>query len=806
MGGIVRTSGRFRVRVPARRPVRRCAGALLLLLGSVAALAAPPATAQTQLPRVFAEPRSSLDFITHGPRHAPEQLADGMRELQRRHGRFLRFSTIRKETDQPLAVSVGPDGVPAWDEADTGDGEDFYVVTVTDTSVPDDDKEYALFTVAHAGEWCGREAVPRFFEDLVTTAAHAPDTLLDGASGLDGTPLSLSVGDALRRTKLIFVDVAPDGWVEGDRAVVPGPAGLVRSFSQSNGAGVNGNRVAFQDGWVFPDDEVIRGNGYSTATQPEGIVTTRYLRGLRDRELRGRPFATSMDFHGPLPLGAMILHDQGNTPAKLDRLHDLSERITQRSYGVLAAYGSAPGASIHKEFAGSAEDLRKAAFRVYQQVFGGVDEKALYITLHWNEYATAWEHIDYTVSGSFGGWAGSEAGLGADGFSHEIPCLAPGSAWEPNTVQLYVDNVRAMAQAMVVHAAFRQDREVIQQHDLGGPIGYVDTGRRVTDTDGNPAPPPAGIRTPLTGALRQQPYDVANTDYFRDLRDITPTPVVPVAPGSVAARSQHLSTLVVADHTQVDADVLRGFVERGGNVVLTDSALRLLPGITGVPAGSIRRHHAYVGYADLDRTHPMTAKLYDRARQMYDPVGLGYPLLMERDQYWPCSGPEGCEESITRNSAPMWTVDRDAWEGLGARTVGTADPPADRKGAYEGNDTDQTVIGTMSLGRGRLVIYGGLLPQPTEQNAHWFGLNGYTLSVPGHQLLLEGLRWNRAVTSAPPPDPGAGAGAPQRDGPSTASPQTLPATGGAAPLPVLLLLVLAAATLTARAVRRRRAG
>jgi hypothetical protein len=51
---------------------------------------------------------------------------------------------------------------------------------------------------------------------------------------------------------------------------------------------------------------------------------------------------------------------------------------------------------------------------------------------------------------------------------------------------------------------------------------------------------------------------------------------------------------------------------------------------------------------------------------------------MERDQYWPCS--PSCEESITVNSAPMWTVDREAWEGAGGETIATADPPEDRKG------------------------------------------------------------------------------------------------------------------------------
>ena len=94
--------------------------------------AVPQVVAAQGTGRVFPEPADSTDFITRGPKYAPEQFKEGMLELQRRHPRYLHFSTIREEMDEPLAVSVGEDGVPAWDPEDTGDGEDFYVVTVTD--------------------------------------------------------------------------------------------------------------------------------------------------------------------------------------------------------------------------------------------------------------------------------------------------------------------------------------------------------------------------------------------------------------------------------------------------------------------------------------------------------------------------------------------------------------------------------------------------------------------------------------------------------------------------------------------------
>lgn len=720
--------------------MRRVPSALrgMLVLACVLAVTgtALPQTAAQEAGRVFPEPADSTDFITRGPKYAPEQFKEGMLELERRYPRYLDFTTIREEMNEPLAVSVGEDRVPAWHPDDTGDGLDFYVVSVTDSKsdVADEDKGYVLFTAAHAGEWCGRESIPRFLEDLVTLADTAPDTMLDGATGLDGTPLKISVADALRKTKLLFVDVSPDGWVAGERNAY-GPS---RQYRQANGAGVNSNRVAYQDGWVFPDDEVIRGNGYSTMTQPEGIVPTTYLRGIRETELKGRPFATSMDWHGPLPVGALLFHDQGNDPAKLGRVRDLAERISQRAYGVLGQYATEYGADAHKRFAGSADQARLAAFAAYQKIFGGVDEKAAYLTLHWNDYATAWDHLDYTVSSTFGGWAASDAGLDADGYSHEQPCQVLDNIWKPHPIQLYVDNIRAMAEAMVVHAAFRNERKTVEQHDLGGNVGFVETGKRITDADGNPSPPPKGVRSPITGRLKQVPYDVSNTDYFRDLRDITPTKILPVKP-RLGAKTKKVDTIVVADTKKARAKRLRSFAKQGGNVVLTDSALQLLPKVMGIDTDAVRGHHAYVGYADLDHEHPWADGLSSRARQMYDPVGLGYPLLMERDQYWPCF-PE-CEESITRNSAPLWTVDREAWEAEGGETIATADPPEDRKGEYEGQETDKTIIGTVPFGDGRIVVLGGVLPQPTEKHPHWFGLNAYTASVTGQQMLINALTW-----------------------------------------------------------------
>ena len=761
-----------------------------------------PVTAQAT-DRGFPEPIDSTDFITHGPTYAPEQFKEGMQALQKAFPRWIEFTTVREELGTKLAVSTGEDGLPAWHPNDSGDGQDFQVVSVTDRTVPDTNKEFVLYMVSHAAEWCGREAMPRFLEDLVRWAESDPGRKLDAGVGTRGEGLlEATVGETLAKTRLIFIDVAPDGWVAGDKNHAGLAALNTRSYSQYNGAGINGNRVAYELGWVFPDDPVIRSIGYSTLTQPEGIAPIFYLKGLRDRVLRGRPFAASMDFHGPVPVGATLIMEGYSDPAKNDRILDLAERIDEKSYDVLADYVGEPAVAVHKAQGDTIEGARRALFAQYNTLFGPVDEKALYLTTNWSEHSTPWEAIDYTVTSSWGGWAVSPAGLGADGFSHEIPCEAQSEIFDPPAIQLFVDNVRAMAETMVVYAVHRRDREVVRRYDLGDRIGFVDSGRRVTDADGNRSPPPGGVRNPLVGVVQQVPYNVSPTDWYRDLRAVTKTDVVELSPKDLAGDLDRFATIAVTDHTNADPAALRRFAEAGGSVVLTDGALSLLPALLSVPADSVERRYAYVGYVDRIDDHPWWEGTYKRGRQTYGPVGLGFPLLMERDQYWNCGyGPrEGtvpfgsvCEESITQNSSPIWTIDRAVWESLGGVTAATADAPTDRKGSFEGTGTEETALGTLAVGKGRIVVFGAVLPTPSEDYPHWKGLAPYTVTTTGQHLLTHALTWHRT----------AAAQAAVRGTKQVRKPAVLPGTGTSAHTSAGVAALLVAA-IGAFATRRRR--
>ena len=341
-----------------------------------------------------------------------------------------------------------------------------------------------------------------------------------------------------------------------------------------------------------------------------------------------------MDFHGPVPVGANLIMEGYSDPAKNDRILDLAERIDEKSYDVLAEYLGEPAVAVHKAQGDTVEQARRLLFEQYNTLLGPVDEKALYLTTHWSEHSTPWEAIDYTVTSSWGGWAVSPAGLGADGFSHEIPCEVQSEIFNPPAIQLFVDNVRAMAETMVVHAAHRRDRDVVRRYDLGDRIGFVDGSRRVTDADGNNSPPPGGVRNPLVGVVEQTPYDVSPTDWYRDLRAVTKTEVVELSPDDLFGDLDRFATIAVTDHTDADPAALRAFAEAGGSVVLTDGALALLPRLGTFPRSAVERRFAYVGYVDRSTatrggTAPTPADVRRTGRSAWVPAAHGARSVLE---------------------------------------------------------------------------------------------------------------------------------------------------------------------------------
>ncbi|MGH2731177.1 MAG: hypothetical protein ACRDJI_11305, partial [Actinomycetota bacterium] len=542
--------------------------------------------------RTFVQPAVSTNYIQFGDGGHGE-FEWGFELLEKLYPRYVDLTTVDKELDNKNAVSVGQDGVPAWDPADKDDGLPLHVVILTDRKVPDTKKQYVVLMAGHSGEPCGREGGARFIEDLVIAATETPDMVFDNARGISGKTFEMTAPEILKRTKIFFISPSPDGWLQGD--------GFGQTHSQYNGAGINSNRLAFTDGWVFPQDSVLYRKGYTTYTQPEGLAMTHYLKRIRAKELNGRPFAVGMDLHGPTPFGFVLLHDEGNDPQKLEQMVDLGTRVKQNMEETIPIFGPVDDA------------LDTAGYAVRDNMpdsrdLGTIDNDT------WRQQAWArWgfvthivDSLGYTAGGSWGGFFASDAGLDAVSLSYEINCRQS-SPWVGADQQLYAANVGNVMETGVVTAAAWSDMPRFRV-ELNPRVGFYEPGERVTDADGNPSPAPS-LSNPISGRLHQVPYDVANTDYFRDLEGLVDRPLVEVRPGELSERIDGLDRFVVADAAITDTKDLESFVARGGDLLLTDSALRMLPALTKINAKAVNKDWGYVGYSDLDRSHPLTEGL-----------------------------------------------------------------------------------------------------------------------------------------------------------------------------------------------------
>jgi hypothetical protein len=194
------------------------------------------------------------------------------------------------------------------------------------------------------------------------------------------------------------------------------------------------------------------------------------------------------------------------------------------------------------------------------------------------------------------------------------------------------------------------------------------------------------------------------------------------------------------------------FVKRGGNLVLTDGALKLLGTMGIVAPNNIARNHFYAGfmafttngggndtYTDplaADVNQPGAAEGSNHRHQTYEPVPVGFDIGARSS----CSGeppappPPGQTQTVNTCTSPAWMVLQSAWQappmGANARTVAQT-------------NNNRTVLGELSLGCGRIRMGGALLPMPVERYYHPFGLANYALSYSGWQVIKNLVQWER---------------------------------------------------------------
>ncbi len=178
---------------------------------------------------------------------------------------------------------------------------------------------------------------------------------------------------------------------------------------------------------------------------------------------------------------------------------------------------------------------------------------------------------------------------------------------------------------------------------------------------------------------------------------------------------------------------LREYAEGGGNLVLTDGALQLLPELTGIKGNAVAKQTVYAGQTTFatasgkntndDRLARFVAQPGARfnsgnRRQMFEPTPLGFAI----------QNASGSDESNAR----QYDVDKAEWEKAGGRTAGTSADSGTRDAAPV---YSRVTLGELKKGKGQIRIAGALLPQPTEEFDHPYGLEPYAVTYTGYIVM-----------------------------------------------------------------------
>ena len=387
---------------------------------------------------------------------------------------------------------------------------------------------------------------------------------------------------------------------------------------------------------------------------------------------------------------------------------------------------------------------------------------------HWG---TLYDMLGYSASGSLIDYYNTEDGLDGTGYATELTIgnEVNMAVWGGVLAQLWVDLIRAINDTMLKQALIQQRYEF----PVGGAAAYVHDPAVVTDADANGS----GYAREPEETAPQKPYRVTRMRFFEDLNEYATRPLDKVRAPDIASGKVDLSdydSLVLADNPYpegVDEDAyvaaIKKWVESGGNLVVTDAAAPILVRLGAVGNGDdvVRADNRYVGFVDFtDRGLELNKGLRGVARQTYDSVPIGYAF--------PPMG-ENC---------PNWTVDQAAWEDGGGVTAGT-------------NGSGRTIWGEKPLGEGRVRFLGALLPQPTEDFYHPYGLQNYAVTYTGYTLLQNALAYDVAHLGI---RDGHVVTPPKKDPPKQTPPPPLATTGGVESWSALVLLVAAVALLRRR--------
>ena len=597
--------------------------------------------------RIFPEAQNSVAFVQHDS----GEYEDGIKALARDFPRYVKVTNFTKLLDN---------------KAKSFDGRPLWMVEITDFDAPEENKVPVMVSLSvHGPERAGLEGGVRYMEDLARWAAGDPDQPERKLrNGTDPDSVAIPISKALEKVHIYIADLNPDGWAAGDAA----NGGV---FMRGNGNGTDLNRQFPTMGWF----DVSRPGAL---TEPEAAAWAKLTRRIK-------PVITT-DIHGELTSAQNAFADMMYPAGEWNPVEQ-------------------------KQHARLAQHMKSNVERYFEEEGVTAGEASGVAGMKPAQYATGFDVVGYDDSGFMGDYFTQTGAVDMD-VEHFLSHMAPNSEWFAPLEQAHIAAVRGEIEALIVEATVTH--KVGVRINLGS-VGYAHDPKVLTSEDGYGGPqPPEGV-DPL-------PYRSTRMRYFRDLSKATTRPLRKVPAEDLAHdRLGGLDTFVIADNpwprntrgkkigTARRVRALKRFVKAGGNLILTDRAVRILGKLDVLPVSNVHRQMLGAGHVDIENWDDRYVKgVHETASQTYYEVPLGF--------------------SLAQDSSPHWTVDRAAWEDAGGKTIATVD------------DTEQVGLGRIKVGKGTIGIFGAILPRASEAYDHLYGLADYAVTVAGGQILNNMLR------------------------------------------------------------------